>query len=67
MFLAGLLIGGAVETLAAIADGSFQSALEGGNVGPALPPGLRDAVDRAMRLTPEVREVFRALVPVPEP
>ena len=55
VFLAGLLIGGAVETLAAIKDGSFQASLEGGNVGPALPPALRDAVDRAMRQTPEAR------------
>ena len=55
--MGGLLIGGAVETIAAIADGSFQAALEGG-VGPALPAGLRDEMDRAMRVTPEVGPVY---------
>lgn len=65
VFLAGLLIGGAVETLAAIADGSFQAVLEGGNVGPALPPGLRDAVDRAVRSTPEVRAGIQAFGHLP--
>ena len=55
MFLGGLLIGGADETLAALGDGSFQAALEGGGVGPALPAHLREEVDRALQHTPKAR------------
>ncbi len=55
MFLGGLLIGGADETLAALGDGSFQAALDGGGVGPALPAHLRDEVDRALQHTPKAR------------
>jgi len=54
VFLGGLLIGGADETLAALGDGSFQAALEGGGVGGALPAHLRDEVDRALQHTPKV-------------
>jgi len=54
VFLGGLLIGGADETLAALGDGSFQAALEGGGVGGALPAHLRDEVDLALQHTPRV-------------
>ena len=54
VFLGGLLIGGADETLTALGDGSFQAALEGGGVGPALPSHLREEVDRALQHTPKV-------------
>ena len=55
VFLGGLLIGGADETLAALGDGSFQAALEGGGVGSALPAHLREEVDRALQHTPKAR------------
>ncbi len=62
VFLGGLLIGGADETLAALGDGSFQAALEGGGVGPALPAHLREEVDRALQHTPKAR-MFTMLAP----
>lgn len=52
VFLGGLLIGGAKELEAALADGSFQDALDG-NHEPALPAELREAVDRT-RASPAV-------------
>mmetsp|Transcript_869 Transcript_869/g.2685 ORF Transcript_869/g.2685 Transcript_869/m.2685 type:complete len:544 (+) Transcript_869:814-2445(+) len=61
VFLGGLLIGGAEELEAALADGSFQDALDGNNE-PALPADLREAVDRTRASTPQAT-VPRPLLP----
>lgn len=61
VFLGGLLIGGADELAAALADGSFRAALDGNHEG-ALPADLRRAVDRTRASAPPV-SVPRPLLP----